>query len=401
MGSIFNSLFSKKGKLQKTSSRQDVLDIFTPSFSKKANPENNEIFLSAVNTHSKHFSKIHPVVMYRDDRSKDKNNLQRLLELEPNQTMNAAVFYESLCHNYFMYNNAFVYIDRDIDMKILGLYLIEPDANKMQSFMASNNKIYVSFIIEGKKMACSVEDMLIISRNVNPNDLFGKGNEAISQVLKVIQTNYEGIDQAIKLSSFIRFLVTSVTPIPDAMKQQKAEAFSKQFLENNKTGLVYVDSASQITPISSSAKYIDAEQMDYFKTSIFNYLGISEKIIRGEYTEDEWQAYYETSIEPLINKLEQEMERKILTPREYAQGNRIEISSNRLQTASLGTRIKMAETILKMPQYQPNQVFSILGLPKVEGGDEVFASLNYVKAKDQTAYQIGSEETEEGGKENE
>jgi len=39
--------------------------------------------------------------------------------------------------------------------------------------------------------------------------------------------------------------------------------------------------------------------MKELRDAVFRYFGVNENIIMGNYTEDEWNAFYESTIEPL------------------------------------------------------------------------------------------------------
>lgn len=64
-----------------------------------------------------------------------------------------------------------------------------------------------------------------------------------------------------------------------------------------------------------------------------------------------------------------------------------------LQTASMATRIKIATAMMSLPVVVPNNIARLLYQPIYEGGDEPQSSLNWVKAKDQSKYQTGDEES--------
>jgi hypothetical protein len=70
---------------------------------------------------------------------------------------------------------------------------------------------------------------------------------------------------------------------------------------------------------------------------------------------------------------------KLLTPGEIAAGNRIVIENNRLQTASLSTRVKIAALLLKQPIIKPNDINELLYMKKTEHGDTEYQTLNYTE----------------------
>ena len=137
------------------------------------------------------------------------------------------------------------------------------------------------------------------------------------------------------------------------------------------------------------------------KREIYGFFGISEKFLTSEYDENSWQSAYEGALEPFINGLSQELTVKLFTAREFSVGNRIEVVVNPLQTASLSTRIKIAEAYLKLPTIRPNVVCGLLYLPKLDNGDKEVQSLNYVTANKADNYQgVGSEKDQGEGDSN-
>ena len=55
--------------------------------------------------------------------------------------------------------------------------------------------------------------------------------------------------------------------------------------------------------------------MEYARDNIYKYFGLSDDIVRGQYNEDQYNAFYESVIEPIAIKLSQEFTEKLFTPR--------------------------------------------------------------------------------------
>lgn len=55
----------------------------------------------------------------------------------------------------------------------------------------------------------------------------------------------------------------------------------------------------------------DSKQMQETTQRIYNFFNTNENIIQSKYSEDEWNAYYESSIEPLAMQLAGEFTRKL------------------------------------------------------------------------------------------
>jgi hypothetical protein len=135
------------------------------------------------------------------------------------------------------------------------------------------------------------------------------------------------------------------------------------------------------------------------KDAIYEHYGINKKILDASFNEDDWQSYYESSLEPLAMKIEAELTEKLLTEREREFGNEIRVDANRLQTASLKTRLQVAQTIQKSPVHRPNDVFNLLYMDPIEGGDKSFMFLNYSDMEMQKGYTDPNKKPKENPKE--
>lgn len=394
------SFLSKKLNKKQTEIKSNIapLTLFSPVFSNDYDTAHNDIFASCIQAHGRHGSKFNPVVYLKDSKATNKQYLTDLLCVRPNALMNAATFWEKVTTNYFETNNAFIYVETDPDdlkRPIKALYVLDGELNQMELRRADNDEIYLKFVLDGRIVIVSINQIIHIARNVG--EFYGKANKAIEQVLKVISTNYQGIEQAIKTSAFLRFIVQSTTVLPDAVLQEKAEKFAKAYLGSTATGVAYVDAASNIVQVNSHAKYANAEEMQVFEDKIYNYLGINKKILQGTYNEEqgEWTAYYESSLEPLVIKIEQELSYKLLTTDERRRGYSINVEVDKLQHASLKTRVLIAGVIQKLPTYIPNVVNKLLYLPTSPHGEDEYATLNYTPSDKQAEYQgVKSEDDE-------
>lgn len=379
----------------------NALDVYNYFFSNSKDPEFNSTFMSAVNAHARHFSKIRPRAYFDGEISKTRNKLNYLLTLRPNKLMSASQLYEIVANDYFTYNIAVLYLEWDYMNYKEPLKAIWPikmdDSSTVFRIDKDTDEPYLKFRIDGSERVTKLDDLIMLTRNADSKNIFGRKSKPIEQAIKTIQTNYEGIEQAIKMSGFIRFILQTATVLNEDAKKARAEEFSKNWLQDNKLGVIYADGTASIQPVDSSkGRYAEPEHIKDMKSEIYDYLGINEKIINNTFSELEWQAYYEGSLEPLIIKLEDELMYKIFTNKELSAGNKISVMIDRLQTASLATRNAIADRYLKLPIIVPNVICDLLLLPHMEGGDKPMASLNFVQANKQNEYQdVGNDDSDD------
>jgi hypothetical protein len=379
------------GKKKLETPKPSSLDLYIPQFTGIYNPELNATYVAVCDAHARHLSKIKPFVKRNGEASASKEYINRILGLRMNPKMSATQGWEILARDYFMSNNAIAWIEWDYSnyrAPLKAIWPLDPDKNSIQIVKGNKpGQIYLKFMLESEEKIVDYDEIILITRNAKPSTLLGQGSKAVDTVLKVIQTHYEGVEQAIRQSAFIRFIIQSTTPLTPEVKKQKAKDFADTYLGSDSASVAYIDGAQEITQVNSQAKYANADEVKTFKDDIFEYLSSNEKILRATYTGDEYQSYYESALEPFILKLMDELTYKLLTKGEIEKGNRIEVDVDRLQTASLKTRVMIADRYLKLPVMVPNVISELLFLPKTENGDKEYATLNYTDANKQSEYQ--------------
>ena len=114
-------------------------------------------------------------------------------------------------------------------------------------------------------------------------------------------------------------------------------------------------------------------------------------IVKSDFKTDQWNAFYESVLEPLGLQMSLEFTNKIFTPTEKNFGNEIIFESNRLQYASNKTKIEVlryANNIMTI-----NELREIFNLSPRDDGDKILQSLNYVNSDIADEYQLSGDES--------
>ena len=132
--------------------------------------------------------------------------------------------------------------------------------------------------------------------------------------------------------------------------------------------------ATQIEP----KDYVpNAAQMDRTTLRIYSLLNTNDKIVQSKYTEDEWNAYYEAEIEPVVLELGGEYTRKLFSRRERGYGNSIVFEASNLATASMATKLNLCQMVDR-GALTPNEWRAVLNLAPLPGGDKPLRRLDTV-----------------------
>jgi hypothetical protein len=119
----------------------------------------------------------------------------------------------------------------------------------------------------------------------------------------------------------------------------------------------------------------NAEQMKETTLRIHSFFNTNQKIIQSDYTEDEWNAYFESEIEPVAMQLSGEFTRKLFTRRERGFGNSIIFEASNLQHASMKTKLNLLQMVDR-GALTPNEWRAVFNLTPIEGGDKPIRRLD-------------------------
>ena len=388
---IFDRIFKRQEKAAAFAQAQQLIIEPAGAFTAyTGDAYGNDIFRGAVDAIARNIGKLKGshVIRYADHEKVDGDcRLNRLLQVRPNPSMSAYDMLYKLATHYYLYNNAFALLQRE-GRSITGIYPITSASMQMLSDGADN--LYCRFFFRsGKTAVFPYSDLIHMRRNFNSDELLGDGNNALYPALELAHTQNEGIISGIKSGANIRGILKFTQILSPTKLKEEKEAFISDYLQiSNDGGVVATDQKMEYVPIESRPVILTADQTKEVKAKICDYLGITESIVNSSYTEDQFSAFYESTIEPFAVALSMEFTAKVFTDREQAFGNSILFESGRLQFSSNSTKVNLIKELLPMGLLTVNQALEILNLPAVENGDRRIQSLNYIDQERATDYQM-------------
>ena len=317
-----------------------------------------------------------------------KGDLYTILAKKPNEVQNAYQFYYQVIANLELYNNAFIYMQRNEDMEITGLYPLDYSEVKLWEY---DKRIFVQFKFgRSKERYVPYDDCIHLTRMVSKDGMFGGSTLPVRKVLDIKHILDEGIANAIKTTQSIKGILKSTKAMlkPEDVKKMR-DQFVNDFVSNsNKSGIGGLDATTDFTPVKIDPVTADKSQIELFDKKILAYYGVSEKIIQSNYSEDEWNAFYESVLEPIGLQMSLEFTNKIFTATQKAFGNEILFESNRLQYSSNKTKIELlryANNIMTI-----NELREVFNLAPREDGDVIMQDLNHIDSSIANDYQGGN-----------
>jgi len=310
----------------------------------------------------------------------------RILLEEPNPALTGTTFRQRMAWQYILKNNAFAFIVRDGNGWAIGLYPLE--WLSAEALYDTQRKLYIRFnLLSGREAVISYDDLVHIPRDVGNNELFGMPNqEALAMLMEVAGTIDKSIIAAVRNGGAIRWLLKYTRGMRPEELKTRAKEFAKSFLdtENVEDGSVGVAA----TGADAEAKQIDPHDyvpnamiMDKVKQRLMAYFGTNEKIMNSTYDENEWNAYYESVVEPFAQAMSEEFTKKLFSRWERNRGNRITFDSTSLQYASMQSKLNLVQMVDRGAM-TPNEWRQIMNLPMIEGGNKPIRRLDTQPVKE-------------------
>lgn len=370
------------------------------SFNSLITNYNSEIYndltvRSCVDTIARHVSKLKPVHIIKDEDGRHLQNttINSLLTSRPNIYMSTADFLYKVTSQLLYYGNAFIFLQKDTQNNIIGFYPIDFATCELKEV---NNALYLKFnFYTGKTIAVPYTDIIHIRRNFSSHDFLGQDayqplQETLSNLFKSRRSISNKVENSGKISGVLK--------IKGNVGQEnwitQAKTFAKNFMSftNDTGGIAAVDSSTDFVPITNKVESAEDTQLKYLQSEVYSYFGLTEAIVSGNYTETEWQAFYESIIESIKIQLSQEFTAKVFTDQERKYGNLIDFNSNRLTYASTANKVSMVKELGALGLLTTNEARELFDLPPVEDGDRRLVSLNYINADKADEYQLKEKE---------
>lgn len=405
MGWLSN-LFKKETPTQTTYA--EVLNGYTPIFSQfGTNIYASDVVQQAISCIVSEMKKLRPehIREVGNDIEPVNSDLQRVLS-NPNPLMTTSDFLEKVTWLLYLNYNVFIvptyYEWRDskdgkLKKKYDGLYPITP--SQVDFIEDKSNRLFVKFRFNnGNEFVVKYSDVIHIRKNYSVNQYMG-GNESgqpdNESLLKTLDINHQllqGVASAMKSSFAINGVIKYNTMLDDG----KTEAALKELeskLKKSESGFLPLDLKAEFIPIKKEIQLVHPDTLKFLDEKILRHYGVSLPILTGDYNKEQYEAFYQKTLEPLIIAFSQAFTKVLFTDGELSHGNKVKFYPKDLIFMSVDQTLQMVTLLGNTGALYENEkrvAFGLRPLPELVG--KRYMSLNYVDVNIANQYQAGSTE---------
>ena len=348
--------------------------------------------------------KLNPThVRYKDsDPIPVKSTIQNVLD-NPNPLMTTTDFLEKVAYLLLLNSNAFIipvyytWVDENTGAErryYEALYPVKP--TQVDFIQDASDRMFVKFLfMNGETTTIPYDDVIHLRYKFSVNEFMG-GNEigepdyqGLLQTLQLNDQLLKGIAKAMNASYAVNGVVKYNTLI-DNGKTERALQELTQRLQNNESGFLPLDLKADFTPIERKSEIVDTDALKFVDSKILRTWGIPECILNGDYTKEQFEAFYQAAIEDKVKTFSQAFTKSLFTKREKAFGNRIEFYPKDLIFMTVSQTLEMINSLAPTGAIFENEKRVFLGLrplPELEG--KRYMSLNWIEADKASQYQVG------------
>ena len=340
------------------------------------------------------------------------SSVQRVLN-NPNPIMTTSEFIEKCTWLLYLNYNLFiipvyrVWKDENGHEKRYyeALYPVLP--SQVDFIEDASGQLYVKLSFNnGQSYTLKYSNVIHRKRNYSVNQYMGgneNGQPDNSALLKTLDLNHkllQGIAKAMNASYAVNGVVKINTMLDDGKTEMALKELESK-LRNSESGFLPLDLKSEFIPINREIQLIDEPTLRFIDQKILRHYGVSLPILTGDYTKEQYEAFYQKTLEPEIIGYGQSFTKALFTDREKDFYNKVMFFPKDLIFMSIDQKIQMLDKLAPTGGLFENEkrvMFGMRPLPELEG--KRYMSLNWIEANRANEYQVGDSNST-GGEDNE
>lgn len=373
-----------------------IMELFSSSSSAELGSDLSEIvFFTCLKILSESVGKIPCYLMDEDKRRINDHDTMWFLGVQPNENMTPVQFFAGLEFSRNYYGNAYVYISRDDNDKINGLYPLDPRRvhiwfDSISKFPARGYYYFYTDDITGKSYYFKPKEILHFKTWLTDDSgLAGKS------VREILATNFAGAKSSTKFLNDLYskgLIASAVVKYTGDLKRESQDRLLDEIIaqaEDKGRRMITIPAGFDIQRLD--LKLTDSQFFELKKFSARQiaaafgvntfYLNDLEKSSYANAAAQNLQ-FYSSTLLFILSIYEQELNRKLLTRQELLKGMGYKFNVSVLLRGDPQQQAEVIQKLVSTGIYSINESRRLLDREPCEGGDVRFVNGSFVKLQD-------------------
>lgn len=202
------------------------------------------------------------------------------------------------------------------------------------------------------------------------NPLYSIMNEPNSTLQRLMRkmSLLDAIDE-LNGSGRLDLIIQLPYSIKTETRRREADKRKKQIesqLENSRYGIAYIDATEKVTQLNRSLENNLLAQIQYLQKLFYNQIGVSETVFDGTADESVMLNYYSRTIDPILEAITAEFDRKFISDTARTQGQKIMYFRDPFKLATVEKLAEMADKFTRNEILSSNEIRGIVGYRPIE-----------------------------------
>ena len=345
--------------------------------------EGNEAIYAAVSRISNTLASM-PVHLYRGYEIAAGHPLERLVSLEPNPNFTAFGFKQTMEVLRNTEGNAYALKVLDTLGRVVRLDILNPTRVQIMRD-PTNGEVWYRIQMDDVPPQLIPGYMILNIRHMSANgekgirpiDVLRKSLDYDTQVKELSLDQLDGVNNGIMLT------------VPNTgLDQDQKDELVERFLETyEKSGRSVVVLEGGLTATHFQGQTVNSDMLDVERITrnrVATVYNLPPHFL-GDYSGTSYSSAEQQTLEflmmtmaPIVQQWEEEMNRKLLTPAELADGYEFRFDMNAIHRADMATTANMHQMAIRGGWMKPNEVRKSEGLPPDENGDKLMSSRDII-----------------------
>lgn len=362
----------------------------------------SDVVQQAISCIATEISKLQPrhIRIEQDEQKFVTGPLNRLFKFGPNDLMTTRDFLEKITWMLYLNYNVFLYPEFGTDDTVKAIWPLQP--HTVNFLQDPSGRLFVEMHFRnGTKYTLPYDRVIHWRYRFSVNEFMGgndNGQPDTAGVLQTVVINQEllnGVAKSIRYSMQINGILKTNSFVDQEEMKAEIARFEKN-IEDSKSAILPIDLKSEYTPIRPDPKVVDPEILAFIDGKILRHYGVSVPVLTGDFNDEQYQAFYEKTLEPLILSLGQCFTKTLFSQRELDFSNEVIFYPSKLLFTNTSKKVAIADILGNRGAMTNNQLLDLFGYPPYPEGNVRLMSLNYVDVKIANQYQMNKAKAEGG-----
>lgn len=310
----------------------------------------------------------------------------------PNKYMTKTDFFYKANFIREVAKNCFIFIDSYITKggykNFTGMYILQPRTAEMYEDI--DGSLWWGFEFENRSGTVFFKKEEIVHWTKHYEDLQYKGGgdytkHSEADMLNTLQAYHqilESIAEASKCACYFDGILKVNAYVAEDKKSQEIRDQFISDLRTNKSGVAVLDNGAEWQDINRKLTMVDEKTMAHYQQLIEIFTGTTIDMLRGKFTIEDKEAFYERNIESPLISLSEAFSMCFFGDWQTTHGDEIVLYNRKVELMSTTQKIQLIKDTVVAGLFKKDEYRDMLGYAPLENGagQEMPRGYNYVDA---------------------